>query len=129
MKRILSFLFILIPLIQMSAQTITQTGGWLECAFVKWTPVAGASSYNVYYSGGGQTNRQIDTQLIRSYGTYFRADIIGLTPGTYTVKVTAVINAVETTGTISDPIIVVPHDRNGFAFSGGRIPGGYNLDG
>lgn len=129
MKRILSFLFILIPLIQMSAQTITQTGGWLECAFVKWTPVAGASSYNVYYSGGGQTNRQIDTQLIRSYGTYFRADIIGLTPGTYTVKVTAVINAVETTGTISDPITVVPHDRNGFAFSGGRIPGGYNLDG
>lgn len=129
MKRILSYLFILIPLFQMYSQTITQTGGWLECAFVKWTPVAGATSYNVYYTGGGVTNRQIDTQLIRSYGTYFRADLIGLIPGTYTVKVAPVINAVEGAGTISSPITVVAHDRNGFAFSGGRIPGGYNLDG
>ena len=129
MKRILSYLFILIPLFQMYSQTITQTGGWLECAFVKWTPVSGATSYNVYYTGGGVTNRQIDTQLIRSYGTYFRADIIGITPGTYTVKVAPVINSVEGTGTISSPITVVAHDRNGFAFSGGRIPGGYNLDG
>jgi pectate lyase len=129
MKRILSYLFILIPLFQMYSQTITQTGGWLECAFVKWTPVVGATSYNVYYTGGGVTNRQIDTQLIRSYGTYFRADLIGLTPGSYTVKVAPVINAVEGAGTISSPITVVAHDRNGFAFSGGRIPGGYNLDG
>lgn len=129
MKRTLSFLLFLISVIQMNAQTITETGGWLECAFVKWTPVEGATSYNVYYTGGGQTNRQIDNQLIRSYGSYFRADIIGLSPGTYTLKVTPIINAVEVAGTISSPITVVAHDRNGFAFSGGRIPGGYNLDG
>lgn len=115
----------------MGAQSVTinQTGGWLESAFVKWTPVSGATSYNVYYTGGGITNRQIDTQLIRSYGSYFRADILGLAAGTYTVKVAPVIGTVEGTGTTTGNITVLAQDRNGFAFSGGRIPGGYNIDG
>lgn len=131
MKKNLFYLFILLLSLQLSAQTITinDTGGWLESAFVKWTPVAGATSYNVYYTGGGQTNKQIDTQLIRSYGSYFRADIPGLSAGTYTVKVAPVTASGEGTGTITNNITVVAQDRTGFAFSGGRIPGGYNLDG
>lgn len=109
--------------------TITESVGWLETAFVKWQPVSGAQSYNVYYSGNGITNQKIDNQLIRSYGTYFRADVLGLAAGTYTVTVKPVISGVEGTGTTTSSLTVLAHDRNGFAFQGGRIPGGYNMDG
>lgn len=115
----------------MTAQTvtITQSVGWMETAYVKWTPVAGAESYNVYYTGGGITNRILDNQLIRNYGSYFRADALGLAAGTYTMKVAPVIGGVEGTPTISNSITVTAHDRTGFAHEGGRIPGAYNIDG
>ena len=130
MKRIL-FLLILLVSVHVSAQTIniTQATGSLESAYIKWSPVEGADSYNVYYSGGGLTDQRIDTQLIRSYGSYFRADILGLATGTYTIKVVPVTANIEGIGTISDPITVLPHDRNGFAHDGGAVPGAYNLNG
>ncbi len=114
-----------------SAQTIsiTQATGWLETAYIKWTPVAGADSYNVYYTGGGLTNQKIDNQLIRNYGSYFRADVLGLAAGTYTIKVAPVTANVEGTATVSSTVTVLPHDRNGFAHEGGKIPGAYNLNG
>ena len=28
---------------------ITRSGGWFESGFVEWTPLNGASDYNVYY--------------------------------------------------------------------------------
>jgi pectate lyase len=111
------------------SQTITETRGWLESAFVKWSPVSGATAYNVYYTGVGQTNVKIDSPLIRSYGSYFRADILGLAAGTYTVSVKPVISGVERPGTTTGSITVLAHDRSGFAFQGGRIPGAYNLNG
>lgn len=77
MKKIILYFSILFFSANLLAQTITDSSGWLESAFVEWSPVAGAESYNVYFTGGGQTNRKIDTQLIRSYGTYFRADVLG----------------------------------------------------
>lgn len=115
--------------VQLWAQTINQASGWLESAFVKWQPVSGAQTYNVYYTGNGLTDKKIDDQLIRSYGSYFRADIPGLKAGTYTVKVKPVINGTEGTGTSTSSLTVVAHDRNGFAFDGGRVPGGYKADG
>lgn len=131
MKKILLYLAVLFATLQMSAQTvtITEAAGWLESAFVKWQPVTGAQSYNVYYSGNGITNQQIDNQLIRSYGSYFRADVIGIAAGNYTVTVKPVISGVEGSGTTTSSITVLAHDRNGFAFQGGRIPGAYNMDG
>jgi len=116
---------------QMQAQTltITESAGWLESAYVKWDPVTNATSYNVYYSGMGNTDKQIDTQLIRSYGTYLRADVLGLKAGTYTIKVAPVISGVEGTGSTTGSLTVVAHDRNGFAFDGGRVPGAYKADG
>ncbi|WP_427871614.1 T9SS type A sorting domain-containing protein [Flavobacterium sp. MMS24-S5] len=101
----------------------------METAFVKWQPVSGAQTYNVYYSGNGFTDQKIDDQLIRSYGSYFRADIPGLKAGTYTVKVKPVINGTEGTGATTGNLTVTAHDRNGFAFDGGRVPGGYKADG
>lgn len=116
---------------QLWAQTIqiNEASGWLESAFVKWQPVSGAQTYNVYYTGNGFTDKKIDDQLIRSYGSYFRADIPGLKAGTYTVKVKPVVNGTEGTGATTSSLTVTAHDRNGFAFEGGRVPGGYKADG
>lgn len=108
---------------------ITEQTGWLESAYLKWEPVQGADSYNVYYTGEGITDKKIDTQLIRSYGSYFRADVPGLKAGNYTLKVVPVTNGTEGTATSSNSISVLAHDRTGFAYRGGRLPGAYNFDG
>ncbi|SHK74116.1 Por secretion system C-terminal sorting domain-containing protein [Reichenbachiella agariperforans] len=113
------------------AQSITlqSAEGWLETATVKWLPVSSAESYNVYYSGGGVTNQKIDDQLIRSYGSYMRADIPGLKAGSYTIKVTPVVSGSEGSGAVSSSFSVLAHDRTGFAFHNGRVPGAYKADG
>jgi pectate lyase len=131
MKRILLYTFVLLVAANVWAQsaTITKSSGWLESAFVEWSPVSGADSYNVYYTGGGQTNKKIDTQLIRSYGAYFRADIPGLASGSYTIKIAPVTATVEGTGSTTSSLTVLPQDRTGFAFDGRRVPGGYKADG
>ncbi|GGP01960.1 hypothetical protein GCM10010992_04430 [Cloacibacterium rupense] len=127
-----TFLFLfLISIFTVKAQSvsITQEVGWLESAYVKWSTVSGVDSYNVYYSGMGITDRKIDTQLIRNYGGEYRADILGLAAGTYTIKVVPVVGGIEGTPSVSNPITVLSHDRNGFAFNGGRVPGAYKADG
>lgn len=129
MKKIFFYLAILLYTGNFFAQTITNSSGWLESAFVEWAPVAGADSYNIYYTGGGQTDKKIDNQLIRSYGTYFRADILGLAAGNYTISIKPVTANVEGVGTTTSSLTVLAQDRTGFAFAGGRIPGAYNLDG
>lgn len=126
---ILLLLFSLVFQLRGQSPVITEAAGWLESAYVKWQPVDGADSYNVYYSGNGLTDKKIDTQLIRSYGTYFRADIPGLKAGIYTVKVFPVVSGVEGTAATTGELTVLPHDRTGFAFQGGRIPGAYKADG
>ncbi|WP_163401215.1 T9SS type A sorting domain-containing protein [Flavobacterium fluviatile] len=129
MKRILLYMALLFVGANVKGQTITKSSGWLESAFVEWSPVAGAESYNVYYTGGGETNKKIDEQLIRSYGTYFRADVPGIAAGSYTLTVKAVISGVEGSGTSTGALSVLAHDRAGFAFNGGRVPGAYKADG
>lgn len=129
MKKSLLFLTLFLLTFPIWAQQIDEASGWLESAFVKWQPVSGAQTYNVYYTGQGVTDKKIDDQLIRSYGSYFRADIPGLQAGTYTVKVRPVISGVEGTGTTTGNLTVSAQDRNGFAFAGGRVPGGYKADG
>ncbi|WP_029271551.1 T9SS type A sorting domain-containing protein [Flavobacterium sp. KJJ] len=131
MKKNLLLLVTLFASMQIWAQTvqISEASGWLESAFVKWQPVSGAQTYNVYYTGEGITDRKIDDQLIRSYGSYFRADIPGLKAGSYTVKVKPVISGTEGSGSTTSNLTVLAQDRNGFAFEGGRVPGGYKADG
>lgn len=131
MKKTLLYLtFVLSPLFLVAQSvSITKSVGWLETAYITWTPIEGVDSYNVYYSGEGISDQKIDTQLIRSYGSYYRADILGLAEGNYTVSVAPVVGNQEDTATVSDNIYVMAHDRNGFAHHGGRSPGAYNLDG
>lgn len=128
-KRLLLLLVFTTMFVQAQTVNITQAIPWLESAYITWDPINGVDSYNVYYTGGGYTNQLIDTQLIRSYGTYFRADILGLEAGSYTFKVVPVIAGVEGTETSTNPVTVLAHDRNGFAHSNGKIPGAYNLNG
>ncbi|OXB24204.1 pectate lyase [Flavobacterium tructae] len=131
MKKNLLILLLLLLTVPLWAQQvqITESSGWLESAFVKWQPVSNAQTYNVYYSGNGVTDKKIDDQLIRSYGSYFRADIPGLKAGSYTVKIKPVISGAEGTGSTTGSLTVAAQDRNGFAFEGGRVPGGYKSDG
>ncbi|OHT46347.1 pectate lyase family protein [Flavobacterium tructae] len=131
MKKNLLILLLLLLTVPLWAQQvqITESSGWLESAFVKWQPVSNAQTYNVYYSGNGVTDKKIDDQLIRSYGSYFRADIPGLKAGSYAVKIKPVISGAEGTGSTTGSLTVAAQDRNGFAFEGGRVPGGYKADG
>ena len=130
-KSIFILVVVLLASVQSWAQSVTinEASGWLESAYVKWQPLSIASSYNVYYSNNGTTYTKIDNQLIRSYGTYYRADAMGLAAGTYTLKIAPVIAGVEGTASITESLTVLAHDRTGFAFAGGRVPGAYKADG
>lgn len=105
-----------------AAVTVNTAEGWLESAFIEWAPVSGAKSYTVYADGN-----KIDNQLIRSYGTYMRADVVGLKAGSHTLKVES------DNGQVSDAktVTVKAHDRAGFAFADTKnhVPGAYNMDG
>ena len=63
---------------------ITEASGWLETAYVKWTPVTGATGYNVYVKSASASDSayvQLDDELIRKYPSYMRADAVGLKAG------------------------------------------------
>ncbi len=109
--------------------TISESSGWLETAYVKWQPVPNAGSYNVYYTGEGIVNKKIDNYLIRKYNDHYRADVLGIAAGNYTITVNPVISGVESDGATTGSLTVLPHDRNGFAFANGRVPGAYKADG
>lgn len=102
--------------------------GWFESAYVEWTDL-GADSYNVYYSGAGKSDVKIDAELIRKYGSKVRADVLGLKAGDYTLKVVPVKGGAEQAASTTKALSVKAHDRAGFAFGGGRVPGAYNADG
>lgn len=109
--------------------TIIEAAGWFESAYVEWSPVSGADSYNVYYSGVGFSEQKLDAPLIRRYSSYYRADALGLAPGSYTLKVVPVTKGVEGTPTETSTLTVKAHDRTGFSFFNNRVPGGYNANG
>lgn len=105
---------------------ITEAKGWQESAYLKWAPFEGASSYNVYVD-----DKKIDAQLIRQYASYYRADVLGLKAGTYSVKVVPV-NAegteIDGANTASN-LVVKSYNREGFAHFKYDGVGAYNNDG
>lgn len=105
---------------------ITEAKAWLESAYLKWAPFEGASSYNVYIDG-----KKIDTQLIRQYASYFRADVLGLKAGTYSIKVVPVnAEGKEMAGAnTATNLVVKSHNREGFAHFNFEGIGAYNNDG
>jgi len=131
MKKLLMYLILLLATFNTSAQSINilESEGWLESAYVKWQPYDNAESYNVYYSGEGITDQKIDDQLIRNYGSYYRADVLGLKAGIYTLKVVPVVSGLEGASVVTSSITVESHDRTGYSFWKDRVPGAYKADG
>ena len=105
---------------------ITEAKGWQESAYLKWAPFEGASSYNVYVG-----DKKIDAQLIRQYKSYYRADVLGLKEGTYSVKVVPVnAEGAEITGAnTASNLVVKSYNREGFAHFKYAGVGAYNNDG
>ena len=105
---------------------ITEAKGWQESAYLKWAPFEGASSYNVYVDG-----KKIDAQLIRQYASYYRADVLGLAAGTYSVKVVPVnAEGTEIAGeNTASNLVVKSYNREGFAHFKYDGVGAYNNDG
>ena len=105
---------------------ITEAKGWQESAYLKWAPFEGASSYNVYVDG-----KKIDAQLIRQYASYYRADVLGLKAGTYSVKVVPVnAEGTEIAGeNTASNLVVKSYNREGFAHFKYDGVGAYNNDG
>lgn len=113
--------------------TITESKGWQESAYAKWTLLSDAKSYNVYVKGGQYADyTKVDQQLVRNYGSYGRVDVVGLKAGNYSLKVVAVdANGAETSAYgVADNLKVVNYDRQGFAHKGiNDGVGAYNNDG
>lgn len=105
---------------------ITEAKGWQESAYLKWAPFEGASSYNVYVD-----DKKIDAQLIRQYKSYYRADVLGLKEGTYSVKVVPVnADGKEIAGAnTASNLVVKSYNREGFAHFKYDGVGAYNNDG
>lgn len=108
--------------------TVGDAGGWLESAYAEWT-ADGSDSYNVYYSGNGVSGAKVDAQLVRKYGSKWRVDVPGLKAGDYTLKIAGVKGGKEGSSATTKTLSVKAHDRSGFAFSNGRVPGAYKKDG
>ena len=105
---------------------ITEAKGWQESVYLKWAPFEGVSSYNVYVD-----DKKIDAQLIRQYKSYYRADVLGLKAGTYSVKVVPVnAEGTEITGAnTASNLVVKSFNREGFAHFKYDGVGAYNNDG
>ena len=105
---------------------ITEAKGWQESAYLKWAPFEGASSYNVYVD-----DKKIDAQLVRQYKSYYRADVLGLKEGTYSVKIVPVnADGTEIAGAnTASNLVVKSYNREGFAHFKYDGVGAYNNDG
>jgi pectate lyase len=112
---------------------ITECKGWHESCYIEWTPISAATSYNVYVKGGNYANyTKIDGPLVRNYGSYARADMVGLIAGTYSMKVVGVDangNELSANG-VATNLEVINYQRDGFAFLNRTAGvGAYNNDG
>ena len=105
---------------------ITEAKGWQESAYLKWAPFEGASTYHVYVD-----DKKIDAQLVRQYKSYYRADVLGLKEGTYSVKVVPVnADGAEIAGAnTASNLVVKSYNREGFAHFKYDGVGAYNNDG
>ena len=119
--------------IAQGAVQIKQANGWQESAYIEWAPLKGANNYKVYIKGGDiKEYKKLDDQLVRDYGTFGRADAVGLKAGAYSIKVVPVINNKEdeTKASEATALTVTNYDRQGYAhFKRTEGVGAYNNDG
>ncbi len=101
-----------------AALNIKEAEGWFESGYVTWDLMSDAKTYNVYYRENGGAYIQLDHQLVRNYGSYGRADVLGIAAGDYQFKVIPVdvsLNEMNSEMAVSDVFSVREHNRDGFA--------------
>ncbi len=114
---------------------ITESNGWHESVYAKWTAFENAESYNVYVRAVSGDYVKLDAELVREYPEYYRADAPGLAAGKYIMKIVPVVNGSEVTAGAAETgeLSVDNFVREGFAFSEyspyGYTTGAYNKDG
>lgn len=112
---------------------ITRSEGWFESGFVEWTPVKDAIGYQVYYKTSSEDDskyQKLDDMLIRNYGSYIRADLLGLIPNSYSVKISPIYTNEKSGEASIAKITTVAHNREGFAHHNNpNGVGAYNNDG
>lgn len=127
----------LLPASMRGEVQILNAGGLLESAYVEWTPAQEGQEYWVVVTNkSAGTQVALDEQLIRSYGSYFRADALGLTPGEYELSIFPKVgdkqgmeSGVPPLAT-TETLTVKAYDRNGFAHFGyPQGVGAYKNDG
>ena len=116
------------------AVEITKVSGHLEAAYVTWKIDENAKWYNVYVKASSATaySSKLDGPLVRKYSSYFRADAVGLKAGEYDFKVIPVDkdgNEAASFASEAKSVAVKAHQRVGYAFVNGNVPGAYNMDG
>lgn len=122
-----------------AALTVKEAAGWQESAYMEFNGLDTLrySKYNAYISpNGGAAWTQLDSMLIRSYGSYGRVDAVGLVAGAnYLLKVVpcdAQGAEIAAEGVQSGTLTVVNYNREGFAHTGKYANtgvGAYNNDG
>lgn len=121
---------LLLTPVSLKAFELTSASAGAETLSATWGHIEGAAAYKVTYSSASLDEVVADPQLIRQYPEGIRVDIPGVAPADYMLKVEALdsegnsIN--EATAASLD---VYPAIREGFAFTGGNMPGAYNPDG
>ncbi|MBQ7641587.1 MAG: InlB B-repeat-containing protein [Acholeplasmatales bacterium] len=108
--------------------TILSYNGYAEGAYIEFGKITGlenVSDYKVYYKGPGNSDYvKINDSLIRITNSKIRADIVGLSEDTYSIKVVA------GTQTEIRTVEVTKDDRSGYAhFNNTNGVGAYNDDG
>ncbi len=109
--------------------TLQSAAGWLETAWVEWTNMSQAATYHVYVSEAAANNwTRLDNELVRNYGTYGRADALGLKAGNYQLKVVPVSTSGEeltSEASTTETLEVRAHNRQGYAHFGRPTSGLY----
>ena len=134
MKKILTFTLLLIMSLTASATLEKKSeGGWNEAAWMEFTGLSDDyEAYHAYLSSDGEKWTALDAQLVRSYGSYGRVDALGLSAGSYMLKVVPVRNGVEVANeaACSEMVEVRAFSRSGYAHHNATAGiGAYNNDG
>lgn len=134
MKKILTFTLLLIMSLTASAALEKKSeGGWNEAAWMEFTGLSDDyEAYHAYLSSDGEEWTALDAQLVRSYGSYGRVDALGLSAGSYMLKVVPVRNGVEAANeaVCSEMVEVRAFSRSGYAHHNATAGiGAYNNDG
>ncbi len=128
--------FLLIALCLLTVTTSAQVsvldcGGWHESAYAVFT-LGDYTDANVYAVPAVGDARLLDKELIRSYSDYHRVDALGLTAGTWQLRIVPLVDGQEVgeQGVLTPELLVTNYDRSGFAHHGRTAGvGAYNNDG